>query len=88
MTEVSPENYGKKVKINAIFGTGQILIDPDIPVRIEVSSVFGRIAVPDGTTITFGDYNFSSGLTEANNVPIEIETNAIFGSMDIRTVSR
>lgn len=85
LTEISPENTGEEIEINTIFGSSQILISSSKPVELKATSVFGRATIPDGNTISFGDYSYSSGNTEENN-PIEIEASVIFGSMEIKKV--
>lgn len=87
LTDISAENVNKKIEINTIFGSGEILINSEIPVKLKVSSVFGRAAVPDGTVITFGDYNYFGG-DNSDNIPVEIEANAIFANVDIRSVNK
>ncbi len=87
LREISPDNYGKKVEINTIFGASQILINPNTPISLEASAVFGRATAPDGSTVSFGDYSYRGGSTDDNN-PLKIEANAIFGSLDIRNINK
>ena len=57
-------------------------------VKIKPSSVFGKAVLPDGNTITFGDYNYTDSGEYDKDEFIEIEASVVFGSMEIKNVHK
>lgn len=84
LTEISPEK-AKSVEINTIFGSSEILINPNIPVIIKASSVFGKVSLPNGNSISFGDYKYTSDNKDSE--PIIVEVNVVFGSTEVKNVN-
>ena len=85
LTDVDPDNITTNIEINTIFGTSEVLLDSNKPMRIELSSVFGRATAPDGNAVTFGDYVISNK-TNDNDYIINIKAAAVFGGTNIRFV--
>lgn len=85
LSDIDSAAVNKEIKINTIFGASEILLDSNKSVRMNVSSAFGRATLPDGNTITFGDYKYNNISEEANNI-VNIEVSTVFGSTDIRNI--
>jgi predicted membrane protein len=81
----SPELAAKssRVRVNTVFGSGTIKINPDVPTLIEINSAFAGSRLPDGNAIAFGKYvykNKSYGDTVKN---LKVDASVVFGSLDI-----
>ena len=88
LTDISVENINKEIEINTVFGSSEILVNSETPIKFKLSSVFGRATTPDATTITFGDYNYISGSEDSDDDLVEIDADVIFGSMEIKNISK
>lgn len=75
---------GAKTELNTIFGSGAIEIGPEIPVRIHVNTAFAGATMPDGNTISFGDYLYKSPDYREGQPFLEIEANVVFGALTIQ----
>ncbi|MFW6014904.1 MAG: hypothetical protein ACOCZT_02385 [Halanaerobiales bacterium] len=73
----------QSIEINTIFGSSEVLLNPDIPVDIEGSSAFASLRLPNGNSISFGDTKYKSANDESKPF-LKIKSSSVFGSMDIR----
>jgi hypothetical protein len=76
-------NGQEKIEANVIFGSGEILLNPEIPVTIRVSSAFGNAKLPDKSSVTFGELTYRSGNFNENEAYLLIEANTVFGGIKI-----
>ncbi len=75
----------ESVEINAIFGSANVLIPDNIPIHINSNAVFGETKIPEKKTSFIGEIN--STLNDKQGIkPVNIEVNAIFGSITVETV--
>lgn len=44
----------KHITINTVFGSGEIVFNPDIPTKITVNAMCSRASLPDETMVSFG----------------------------------
>lgn len=70
-------------KIDAVFGSGSILIDEKIPLRIEGSAAFGGITFPDGTTAAFGDRVYTTDSYHEDTPHLRVKVSAVFAGLKI-----
>ncbi|MFW6287329.1 MAG: LiaF domain-containing protein [bacterium] len=75
-------NKNFDLEVNSIFGSTDIYISDDTPVKITGSSAFASVTMPDNGNIVFGEINYNSNNDE-NIRFIKIEANAVFGSIEI-----
>jgi hypothetical protein len=73
-----------KVKFNTIFASSEIILPPDLPVRIKSDAVFGTAAMPNGNTVSFGSINFENRAENVDTSMLVIDVSVVFGSMIIR----
>lgn len=73
----------KKIKINVIFGSGQLILNPTIPTIIQASTVFGNIQLPGQSVNFIGSTEYRSGNIQSGISYLDIEANAIFGQLRI-----
>lgn len=76
----------KKIEVNVIFASGEIYIDPDIPVIIKAETVFGETVLPRGQSNNFGTLTYQSPGAELEPV-LQLETNVVFGQLKITEVN-
>ncbi len=70
-------------EINVIFGSTTLILDPEQLVEFDISSVFGSARLPDGNSISFGDYNYRSPGLEAETAELMMDLSVVFGSLEI-----
>lgn len=87
MGVVSPDN-NPKIEINTIFGEGIILVNPEVPMVVTVSSAFGSGRLPGGDTVFFGESRYESPSYKPGEKAVEIKANVVFGTVSIATGSR
>jgi predicted membrane protein len=83
MTDMDKVPFGREVKVNVIFGNGTLRINPDIPIVIKMSAVFGSVQAPDRSSSGFGENIYRTPAAQAEGDYLEIEANAVFGRLDI-----
>jgi len=72
-----------EMEVNAIFGSTKIYVPNNVKVRVKSTGVFGSVKTPSGGSSGFGDDKSSFG-DPASTVTLNIEANAVFGSVEIR----
>jgi hypothetical protein len=81
-TTMAPDDATREV--NVIFGSGTLRVNPEAPVKISMSSVFGSVRSPDGSTVSFGDRTWTSAAYREGSPALRIKAAAVFGSLSIR----
>jgi hypothetical protein len=81
-TTMTPDDATREV--NVIFGSGTLRVNPEAPVKISMSSVFGSVRSPDGSTVSFGDRTWTSAAYREGSPALRIKAAAVFGSLSIR----
>ena len=71
-------------EVNVIFGSGTLRVNPAVPVQIRMSSAFGSVHAPDGTTVAFGDRTWTSASYRDGSPALRVKAAAVFGSLSIR----
>ena len=71
-------------EVNVIFGSGVLRVNPEAPVWIRMSSAFGSVRSPDGSTVAFGDRTWTSAAYREGSPALRIKAAAVFGSLSIR----
>ncbi len=73
-----------KVKLNVVFGSGVIKINPAIPTKIIIDSPFAAARMPDGNNITFGSgYTYQTKTFKEDQDYLVIKADVVFGSLDV-----
>ncbi|NPV00706.1 MAG: hypothetical protein HPY53_04915 [Brevinematales bacterium] len=82
-TNINLAQGGMNIKIDTVFGESKLKIDPNMPVKIIATAVFGSVKFPNGTQAVFGDqiYTTASYKEGANSLLIKMDT--IFGSTEV-----
>lgn len=73
----------KKIEVNVIFGNGNLILNDSIPARIKMNSVFGNVRSERESVGGFGSSSFTTSAYKDNEPCFEIESNAVFGNLNI-----
>jgi hypothetical protein len=71
------------VRVNTVFGSGTIKINPDVPTLIEINSAFAGSRLPDGNAIAFGKYVYKNKSYSDTVKNLKVDASVVFGSLDI-----
>jgi predicted membrane protein len=83
LTKVELADKITRVKVNTVFGSSVVKINPELPVIVKVTSAFAAARFPDGNQIALGNYIYKTGKFSTQKNFLEIEANVVFGEMDI-----
>jgi len=73
-----------KLEINVVFGYSEIYIDPDLPMKIIVSTVFAESKLPKGQVSFFGDHVYKSPAFVEGEDYLKVELDVVFGNAVFR----
>jgi hypothetical protein len=83
LTEIPADQLEKKIEVNTVFASTDIILPKDLSVSIKANSAFASTELPDGSTLTFGDRTYRSN-SGNESVDLFIELNTVFGRTVIR----
>ena len=83
LTAIKPEDEDLEFEIDTVFASTVVKINPDVPVKYEIESAFASAQMPDGNSISFGDYEYTSDSGEDDIHYIIIKGDVVFGSLEI-----
>ena len=70
-------------EVDVAFGSGRILLSPALPVRVDVSSAFAEVRLPNGNDVGFGDHVYRSKDLDENQPHLLVKANVAFGRLEI-----
>jgi predicted membrane protein len=74
------------MEINTVFGSGEIIIPKDVPVRIKADAAFAGTTLPNNNTSAFGSIYYESPGFNASKPFLYINISVVFGSLHIRAL--
>ena len=75
----------RKVEVSVVFGSGTVIINDSIPMKIEMNSVLGASVMEDKQTSAMGKtYNTTSAYKEGQPYVL-LETNVVFGRLVLKS---
>jgi hypothetical protein len=83
LNELKPVTHHQKIKLNIIFASGKLILNPDIPTIIHASSAFGNLELPDRTVNFLGSTDYRTGDFESAEPYLDIEANVVFGHLNV-----
>jgi predicted membrane protein len=83
LTDTSLAEKGKSVKINTIFGAGEIRVNPSVPAIVKVTAAFSGARMPDGNIISFGEYVYKTKAFSDPAKAIKVDATVVFGGLEI-----
>jgi hypothetical protein len=73
-----------RIKINAVFGSADVILNEATPVRIKADAVFGGVQLPENITGAFGTSTYQSKNFNENQNYLVIEAASVFAGIVIR----
>jgi hypothetical protein len=84
LSDVTLGSTSVRTQVNVIFGSGVLRINPDQPVRIDMSAAFGTVEAPDGRSVSFGDTVYTSASYRDGAPALEVRAAAVFGRLVVQ----
>lgn len=75
-------------EVDVAFGQGRIKLRADVPVRVEVSSAFAEVRLPDHWHSGFGDYTYESKGLDKTKPYLLVKTDVAFGQLEVVLMNR
>jgi hypothetical protein len=72
-----------RVKVTAVFGGAEVILDKNTPVRIKAETVFGGVELPENVAGAFGSTSYQSKNFDENKNYLLIEGSSVFGGLEI-----
>jgi len=72
-----------RVKVTAVFGGAEVILDKNMPVRIKADAVFGGVNLPENVAGGFGSASYQSQNFDENKNYLLIEASSVFGGIEI-----
>ena len=73
-----------RASVNTVFGAGEVLLDPSMPVIVHGSAVFGEASFPDGGSAVFGEHTYRSPSYDPSRPHLSVRVTVVFGGLRIR----
>lgn len=70
-------------RVQTVFASGIIKVNPEIPARIRVNSAFAWAQMPDGNGVAFGQYTYLTKSFDPDKEYLDIEASVVFGELRI-----
>ncbi len=83
-TDIAPGEDPGRIKINVIFSSGTIRLNPKTPAVVKINSAFANASTPDNTNISFGSHVYSTKAAASGVKSLEIDANAVFSSLKFK----
>jgi len=83
LTDTALAGKNKVIKVNTVFGAGEIRIRPDVPAIIRVKSAFAGARLPDGNIVSFGEYVYKTKSYTDSGTAIRVDAAVVFGGLEI-----
>ncbi|MEO0107805.1 MAG: LiaF domain-containing protein [candidate division WOR-3 bacterium] len=82
LTSVELQDRVQCEEIDVVFGSAEVRLNPEMPVRIEVNTVFASAKLPNGNEKSFGEYTYQSRTFDENRPYLSIKADVVFGSLE------
>jgi len=81
LTGVTIDGADLRTRVNVVFASGVLHINPAVPVRIDMSAAFGTVDTPDGRSVSFGDSVYTTSAYRDGAPALSIHATAVFGRL-------
>ncbi len=78
------EGRTQKVRMNTVFGSSEIRLPEDLPVRIRLDAAFAGANLPNGNTAVFGNTYYESPGLDTRSPFLDLKIDVVFGGVEIR----
>lgn len=83
LSDIQLQGKNRNIKVHTVFAKGTVIVNPNVPAVIKVSSVFASASIPNNTTISFGDYTYRTRAYKDGEPYLKLEADVVFGQVDI-----
>ena len=83
-TDIDLSQGSVNVKIGTVFGASEIVIDRNMPVRIEADAVFSGAVMPDGNTAVFGSSSYETESFSRDSNYLKIKLDVVFAGVEVK----
>lgn len=71
------------ISMNVVFGSGQLVLNPNIPTTLCIKSAFGQATLPDKSTAVFGSQMYYS--QPGKEAQLHVHVQVVFGNLTVTT---
>jgi predicted membrane protein len=82
--DIELEGKTRKIRVSTIFGSSEIKISRDTPVRILVDAAFAGVELPHGNSAVIGNTTYESPGIDPHQPFLEIKMEAVFAGVDVK----
>lgn len=82
-TDVDLSKGDFHAKISTVFGGTVILVNRDMPVRIDADAVFAGAELPGGNTAVFGSTSYMSDSYREGAAALRVKVDVVFGGVQV-----
>lgn len=72
-----------RIRVNAVFGGAEVILDKNMPVRIKADAVFGGVQLPENVAGGFGSASYQSKDFDESKNYLLIDASSVFGGIEI-----
>jgi hypothetical protein len=72
-----------RVKITAVFGGAEIILDKNMPVRVKADTVFGGVNLPENVVNAFGSATYQNQNFDESKNFLLIDASSVFGGIEV-----
>jgi len=72
-----------RLKIAAVFGSAEVRLNREVPVKILANTAFGNVRLPDRSSGGFGTVSWTSDHFQEQEKHLALQADAVFGSIHI-----
>lgn len=80
LSNIDISESSQKVEVNIVFGSGHLLIDPQKPMKINISTVFADCKLPKRNINFFGDSNYKTPAYVEGENYLKLDIDVVFGN--------
>jgi hypothetical protein len=84
LSRVTLKPGANRCEVNTVFGGSVVRLDPQMPVRVSVSSAFGGARLPDGSSVSFGDHSYTSPGYRSDSAYLDLKLSVVFGGVEAK----
>lgn len=85
LTSLPVPAQDSQLSLSTVFGYTEVVLKPEIPVRIKVNAAFSGATLPDGAIISFGQYVYTSPAFDPAKPAWQIDASVVFGGIGFRS---
>jgi hypothetical protein len=86
LRNLKPVDKDISVDISCSFGSAEVLINPQIPMKMKISSAFGGGHLPNGNTVAFGERIYTTEAYKDGIPSVKVRASVAFGGIEVREI--